>query len=71
MKTKIVRDVPIGVLLIVISMFAAYAVTALANFPPTLHVIAIFALCYITNKLVVVGMDLIQGIEVENKNDKK
>lgn len=71
MKTKIVRDVPIGVLLIVISMFAAYAVTALANFPPTLNVIAIFALCYVTNKLVVVGMDLIQGIEIKDTNDKE
>jgi len=52
-------------------MFAAYAVTALANFPPTLNVIAIFALCYVTNKLVVVGMDLIQGIEIKDTNDKE
>jgi hypothetical protein len=69
LKTKIVKDVPVGVLLIVISMFGAYGVTVLANHPPTLHIIAIFALCFITNRLVVVGMDLIQGIEIKDKND--
>jgi uncharacterized membrane protein YoaK (UPF0700 family) len=69
LKTKIVKDIPIGVLLIVIAMFAAYAVTVLSNFPPTLNLIAIFGLCYVTNKLVSVGMDLIQGIEIKDKND--
>ena len=69
MKTKIVKDIPVGVLLIVISLFSAYGVTALANHPPTLHVIAIFALCFVTHRLVVVGMDLIQGIEIKDKNN--
>jgi xanthosine utilization system XapX-like protein len=50
-------------------MFTAYAVTVLSNFPPTLNLIAIFGLCYVTNKLVSVGMDLIQGIEIKDKND--
>ncbi len=69
MKTKIVKDIPVGVLLIVISLYTAYGVTALSNYPPTLDVIAIFALCYITIKLVKVGIDLIQGIEIKDQND--
>lgn len=71
MKTKIVKDIPIGILMIVVSMFSCYGVMVLASNPPTLNLIAIFVLCYVTNKLISVGMDLIQGIKIADKNDKK
>lgn len=70
MKTKTVKDIPVGVLFIVMSLFSAYGVTVLANHPPTFHVIAIFVLCYVTKLLVTVGMDLIQGIEIKDKKNE-
>jgi hypothetical protein len=71
LKTQFVKDIPIGTLLIVISLFCIYATSKLANNPPFLSLVGIFFLCFITNKLIAVGIDLIAGLEIPVKNDQE
>lgn len=67
-KIKI-KDVPVGVLLIVLSLFCVYGVMYLSGFPSLLHLIGIVLLSIICSRLVNVGADLISGIEVNVKKD--
>ena len=69
MKTKLIRDVPIGVLLIVLGLFCVYFVQYLAGFPALLPLLGILFSSIAANRLVNVGLDVIVGIEVTNKND--
>ncbi len=69
MKTKLIRDVPIGVLLIVLGLFCVYFVQYLAGFPTLLPLLGILFSSIAANRLVNVGLDVIVGIEVTNKND--
>jgi hypothetical protein len=71
MKTKIVKDVPIGVLLLVLSLYATTGIMYFAGWPSALHTIAIFVCSIMAYKLTHVGLDLISGIEIADKNDKE
>lgn len=71
MKTKLVRDVPIGVLLIVLSVWCSAIVSYLAGQPTTLTLFAIMALGALSWKLVGLGFDIIIGIQIVDKNDKE
>jgi len=71
MKTKIIRDVPIGVLLCVLFLWCVALVQYLSGWPNFLTLIGIFFLSVIGHKLLLVGFDVIVGIQVEDKNDKK
>lgn len=71
MKTKIVRDVPIGVLLIVLSMWCLALVQYLAGWPNFIHLIGIVVLSGLVWRFVNVGLDVIVGIEIADKNGKE
>ena len=67
MQTKLIRDVPIGVLLIVLGFFCVYFVQYLAGFPTLLPLLGILFSSIAANRLVNVGLDVIVGIEVSDK----
>jgi hypothetical protein len=69
MKTKLIRDVPIGALLIVLSLWCISIVQYLANWPDTLTLFGIIVASVLGNRLLLVGLDVIMGIRVEDKND--
>lgn len=71
MNKIIVKDIPVGVLLIVLSFFCIYGIMYFTGFPPLLQLIAIVLLSIASLRLIKVGMDLISGIEVNVKNDKE
>lgn len=69
MKTKLVRDVPIGILLIVIALWFVAAVQYLSGYPHTLPLLGIIAASILAYKLMMVGIDVIVGIQIADKND--
>ena len=71
MKTKIVRDVPIGVLLIVLGLFCVYFVQYLAGFPTLFPLVGILLSSVVAHRLINVGLDVIVGIEIADKNGKE
>lgn len=71
MKMKLVRDVPIGVLLIVIALWFVATVQYLSGWPNFLSLIGIIGCSIMAYKLISVGMDVIVGIQIADKNDKK
>lgn len=66
MKTKIVKDIPIGILLLVLSFYCLYGVMYFAGFPTTAYLIGIVFMAHLGIKLVIVGFDLIFGIEMKD-----
>lgn len=71
MKTKLVRDIPIGVLLIVISLWFVAAVQYLSGWPSFLTLAGIMISSVLAQRLIYVGLDVILGIEIVDKNDKE
>lgn len=71
MKTKLVRDVPIGVLLIVIALWFVAAVQYLSGWPNFLTLMGIMLSAILAQRLIFVGLDVILGIEIVSKNDKE
>lgn len=67
MKTQIVKDIPIGVLLLVLSAYCFYGVSHLSGHPSTLYLFLILLLIHLAFKLIIVGYDLIFGIELKEK----
>lgn len=65
MKTEIVRDIPLGILLVVIAQFFFYGVLYFSKFPSILEFLGIvfFVLC--ADRLTRVGIRAIFGMEVE------
>lgn len=70
MSKIIIKDIPVGVLLIVLSFFCIYGIMYYTGFPPLLQLIAIVLLSIASLRLIKVGMDLIFGIEVNVKKDE-
>lgn len=68
MKTKLVKDIPIGVFMIVLSLWCVFAVQTLAGWPELPNLIGILLMSVLGWKLILVGMDVIIGIEI--KDDK-
>ena len=71
MKTVFVRDVPIGVLLIVISLWCVFTVQYLSSVPGFFKLLGIIILSNLAYRLLSVGVDVIVGIQIADKNDKK
>ena len=71
MKTQIVKDVPIGVLLIVLYFWCITLVNYLVDWPGFWKLAGIYFLCIMAHKFLNVGFDVIKGIEIAAKNDKK
>ena len=71
MKTQLVRDVPIGILLVVLSLCSQTFVQYLAGWPSFWHLVGIMLAAGISWRLMLVGVDLVMGIEMRIKNDKE
>ncbi len=74
MKTEFVRDVPVGVLLIVLSQFFIYVVSYIAKFPVWWEMLVLIGAMYIFNYLIETGIALLFGVNVpvdKNDSDKK
>ena len=68
MKTKLIKDIPIGVLLIVLSLYCVVGVSYLTSIPSVGIVLIIMLLSVLSFKFILVGFDLLFGIEI--KDDK-
>jgi len=64
-SVKLVKDIPVGVLLIVLSQFVFYGVVYLTNFPKWYELIAIVFLTLISSDMVTYGVKLIKGYEFD------
>lgn len=69
MKTKFVRDIPIGILLNVVAVWCIALVQYLAGWPNFLPLIGIVFLSVVAQRLIWVGLDVIIGIRIEDKNE--
>lgn len=74
MKTEIVRDIPVGVLLVVIAQFFFYGVLYFSKFPSIMEFLGIILCVMFADRLTRVGIRAIFGMEVEveeESNDKE
>ena len=71
MKHKLVRDIPIGALLIVLSLWCIMIVQHLSGYPGFLTLLGIVVASVSGQRLLLVGIDVIVGIQIEDKNDQK
>lgn len=62
-ETKLIKDVPVGVLLLVLSQFVVYAIIQMANHPQWYELFGIMIGSIIVNDLVSFGIKLIKGFE--------
>ena len=71
MKTKLIRDIPIGVLLVVLALWCISIVQYLAGWPDFINLIGIVFLSMLGLRLLWVGYDVISGIQVEDIDAEK
>jgi hypothetical protein len=69
MKTKLVRDIPIGVLLIVLSLWCVATIQYLSGWPNIIPLLGILFLANFGYRLLSVGLDVIIGVQIADKND--
>jgi len=59
------RDIPVGVLLIVLAQFVFYGVMYITKFPSMWELFGIVFLTLVSSDMVSYGISLIKGIEVD------
>jgi ABC-type multidrug transport system permease subunit len=64
-NVKLIKDIPVGILVIVLSQFVFYGVVYLTNFPKWYELIAIVFLTLISSDMVTYGVKLIKGYEFD------
>ena len=64
-KAKIVKDVPVGVLLLVLSQFVFYVVIYLTKYPSFWELAGIVFCTLVSSDMVTFGVRLIRGYEVD------
>jgi hypothetical protein len=62
--TKIIRDIPLGVLMLVVSQFFIYGALYLSKFPNVFEFLGIMFCVWATGFLTDLGIRVIKGIEV-------
>jgi hypothetical protein len=62
-EAKIVKDIPVGVLILVLSQFVFYGVIYLAKHPPFWELAGIVFLTLVSSDMVHFGIRLIRGYE--------
>lgn len=65
---KQIKDVPVGVLIIVLSQFIAYGVIYLAKFPNFLELFGIVLGTLIAADMIEIGVKLIRGIDHDDSS---
>jgi hypothetical protein len=63
-QPKRVKDIPVGVLIIVLAQFLFYGVVYLANFPSFWELFGIVLLTLLTSDMVNIGVRLIKGFDL-------
>ena len=63
-NSKFVRDVPVGILIIVLAQFVFYGVIYLAKFPSFWELAGIVFCTLITSDMVNFGIKLIKGFDI-------
>jgi prepilin signal peptidase PulO-like enzyme (type II secretory pathway) len=64
-EVKIVKDIPVGVLILVLSQFVFYGVIYLAKFPNYLELAGIVFCTLIASDMVSFGIKLIRGYQYD------
>jgi hypothetical protein len=64
-EAKKVKDIPIGVLILVLSQFVFYGVIYLAKHPPFLELAGIVFCTLVSSDMITFGMRLIRGYEID------
>ena len=64
-QTKFVKDIPVGVLILVLSQFVFYGVMYLAKFPSFWELAGIIFCTLIASDMVEFGIKLIKGFEID------
>jgi hypothetical protein len=64
-KEKLVKDVPVGVLILVLSQFVFYGAIYLAKFPPFWELAGIVFCILVSSDMVNFGIRLIKGFELD------
>ena len=64
-KTKFVKDVPVGILILVLSQFVFYGVIYLAKFPSFWELAGIVFCTLVCSDMVNFGIKLIKGYEYD------
>lgn len=64
MKPHLIKDIPFGVLLLVLSFYCIWGVMYLAGYPSDLRLAGIMIMAYLAPKLISLGVGLMVGIEV-------
>jgi hypothetical protein len=64
-KVKFIQDIPVGVLLIVLSQFVFYGVIYIAKFPSLWELMGIVFLTLVSTDMVSYGIKLIKGYEFD------
>lgn len=64
-QSKHVKDVPVGVLILVLSQFVFYGVIYLAKHPPFWELAGIVFLTLVSSDMVNFGIRLIRGFDAE------
>jgi hypothetical protein len=62
-QAKFVKDVPVGVLLIVLAQFVFYLAIYLAHFPNFWEMLGIVAFTIISTDMIQIGIKLIKGYD--------
>lgn len=62
-NSKVVKDVPVGVLILVLSQFVFYGVIYLAKHPPFWELAGIVFLTLVASDMINFGIRLIKGYE--------
>jgi hypothetical protein len=62
-KTKLVKDIPVGILILVLSQFVFYGVIYLTKYPPFWELAGIVFCTLIASDMVHFGIRLIKGYE--------
>ena len=67
-ETKFIRDIPVGILIIVLAQFVFYGVIYLAKFPNFWELVGIVFFTLITSDMMNFGFRLIKGFEVDKSD---
>ena len=60
---KIIKDIPLGILVIVLSQFVFYGAMYIAKFPPFWEMVGIVFFTLISSDMITYGIKLIKGYE--------
>jgi hypothetical protein len=65
-KSKFIKDIPVGVLIIVLAQFVFYGAIYIAKFPNLWEMLGIVFLIHISSDMISFGCKLIKGYEYDS-----